>query len=256
MREFQLYFVGDIAVCDIGFRDEILLQQSGYIVFVLFEDRGNIAGDMCGELFSRLFYRRKRFPARIQSGTGTEEYDLHDRPCRDVFFSSCRNGPDLLCPVAQFVECLPAFPARPEKVRAAISLCSGGNLASPERALLRSPLGSRTVVHSPRFSLAKPARLCDITAYGLIWSVCRLTATGVVVWSAACAAYKRLAALVRRERKLALKLLNALPFLQRASPARTACGCKRQLPQLRSVPCILSPGYLDSSISLWREWVF
>ncbi|MBR7107123.1 MAG: hypothetical protein IKC89_01775, partial [Lentisphaeria bacterium] len=59
----------------------------------------------------------------------------------------------------------------------------------PERALLRSPLGSRTQVHSPRFSLAKPARLCDITAYELGWSLCRLTATRVVVMCAAYAAY-------------------------------------------------------------------
>ena len=57
---------------------------------------------------------------------------------------------------------------------------SGVDLALPERALLRSPRGSRTQVHSPRFSLAKPARLCDITAYKLGWSMCRLTATRVV----------------------------------------------------------------------------
>ena len=72
---------------------------------------------------------------------------------------------------------------------------SGGDLALPERALLRSPRGSRTQVHSPRFSLAKPARLCDITAYKLGWSMCRLTATGVVVMCAAYAAYERLTAL-------------------------------------------------------------
>ncbi len=71
----------------------------------------------------------------------------------------------------------------------------GGDLALPERALLRSPLGSRTQVHSPRFSLAKPARRCDITAYKLYWSMCRLTATRVVVMCAACAAYERLTAL-------------------------------------------------------------
>jgi len=39
---------------------------------------------------------------------------------------------------------------------------SRSDLALPERALRRSPLGSSTGVHSPRFSLAKPARLCDI----------------------------------------------------------------------------------------------
>ena len=70
-----------------------------------------------------------------------------------------------------------------------ISLWWSVDLALPERALLRSPLGSRTQVHSPRFSLAKPARLCDITAYGQNWSVCRLSATRVVVMCAACAAY-------------------------------------------------------------------
>ncbi len=55
-------------------------------------------------------------------------------------------------------------------------------------------------VHSPRFSLAKPARLCDITAYKLGWSLCRLTATNVVVMCTAYAAYERLAAFVRCER--------------------------------------------------------
>ena len=43
------------------------------------------------------------------------------------------------------------------------------DLALPERALRRSILQSCTPVHSCRLSLAKPARLCDITPYNVGW---------------------------------------------------------------------------------------
>ena len=115
--------------------------------------------------------------------------------------------------------------------------------------MLRSPLGSRTQVHSPRFSLAKPARLCDITAYKLYWSMCRLTATRVVAWCAACAAYERLTALfgvcgcVRR----------VLSCLYIDKPVGIAAHSK-QLPPPYTLYII--PRLSDSSCSLWREWVF
>ena len=78
--------------------------------------------------------------------------------------------------------------ALPEGVGAVISLCRSAPCCARRS-------GRGRVVHSPRFSLAKPARLCDIAAYKLYWSMCRLTATRVVVMCAACAAYERLAAL-------------------------------------------------------------
>ena len=103
--------MGDTVVCDIGFGDEVLLLARGYIILVLFEDRGGVAGDMCSEFYCRIFHWRKRFSEGIESGIGAEEYDFHHSACGDVFLSACGDGADLLCAVAQLVERVSAVPA-------------------------------------------------------------------------------------------------------------------------------------------------